>query len=150
MKECNETITVLNRRLNTETGLDEWIPTVIRDVSWHSKVAAAVTQAGLNTATTATVRIPDDADTGGRTYMPPSAYKAAESATGAYTLARGDIIVRGEIEMPGQDMPMPATAGAASVTPAQAKAQFEDCITILSVTDNTRRPHGAHRMVVGA
>lgn len=136
MKACNETITVLNRRVNPDTRLDEWTPTVIRGVSWHSKIAANVTQAGLKAADTATVRIPADADTGGRTYMTPQAYKAVESVSGAYTLARGDILVRAEITE--------------SMTPAQAQAAYEDMVTIISVTDNTRRPRAPHRKVVGA
>lgn len=136
MQQCNETITVLNRRINPDTRLDEWIPTVIHGVSWHSKIVANVTQAGLKAADTATVRIPVDADTGGRSYLTPQAYKAAESTSEAYTLARGDILVRAEITE--------------SMTPAQAQAAYEDVVTIISVTDNTRRPRAPHRKVVGA
>lgn len=136
MQQCNETITVLNRRINPDTRLDEWTPTVIRGVSWHSKIVANVTQAGLKAADTATVRIPVDADTGGRSYLTPQAYKAAESTPEAYTLARGDILVRAEITE--------------SMTPAQAQAAYEDVVTIISVTDNTRRPRAPHRKVVGA
>ena len=134
MKACNETITVLNRRVNPDTRLDEWTPTVIRGVSWH--IVANVTQAGLKAADTATVRIPANADTGGRTYLTPQAYKAAESVSEAYTLARGDVLVRAEITE--------------SMTPAQAQAAYEDVVTIISVTDNTRRPRAPHRKVVGA
>lgn len=150
MQQCNETITVINRKYNPETDRDDWIPTVIHGASWHNKVAATVTQTGLHTADTATVRIPVGADAGGATYMPPAAYKAAESASGAYTLARGDYIIRGDITAPEPDTPTTATAAAASVVPAEVLAQYEDHMTILSVTDNTRRPHGAHRKVMGA
>lgn len=136
MKECNETITVLNRRVNPETRLDEWTPTVIRGVSWYSKLAASVTQTGLKTADMSTVRIPVNACTGGRMYLPPALYNAAVDTSGVYTLARGDIIVRGEVT--------------GSITPAQAQASYEDVLTILSVTDNTRRPNAPHRKVVGA
>lgn len=136
MKECTETITVLNRRLNQATGLDEWQPTVIHGVSWHRRANVSIVQTGLKCADTATVRIPADADTGGRAYLDPAAFKATESPSGAYTLARGDIIVRAELT--------------AALTPAQAQAAYEDCLTIISVTDNTRRPHAPHRKVVGA
>lgn len=136
MKQCTETVTVLNRRHNAETGRDDWIPTIIRGVSWFSEMKAAVTIDGLKTAKTATVRIPVDVNAGGRSYVEPAAYKAAGSVSGAYTLARGDILVRGEV----QDTP----------TPAEVQAAFEDCVTIIGVTDNTRRPRGAHRKVVGA
>ena len=138
MQECNETITVLNRRYDPDRGLDTWIPTVLHGVSWFNKIAATVTQDGLKAANTAIVRIPEGADAGERVYLAPPEYKAAESVSGAYTLARGDIIARGDITG--------GTAG--SITPAQAKAQSEDVLTIISVTDSTRRRHGAHRKVV--
>lgn len=136
MHEATETITVVNRKYNNATGLDDWIPTIITGASWYSKLIASVTQTGLKAADTAAVRIPVDADTQGRTYMPPAAYKAAESVSDAFTLAHGDLIVRGEV--------------AAGLTPAEITAAHDDCFTIVSVSDNTRRPHGAHWKVVGA
>ena len=139
MQQCSETITVLNRKYNPTSGLDEWIPTVIHGVSWFDKVAATVTTAGLKAANTATVRIPEGADTGGRSYMPPPAYKAAASTSGAYTLARGDIVTKGDLTNGGT---------ITSITPASAKAASEDTLTIISVTDNTTRPHAPHRKVV--
>lgn len=136
MFQATETITVLNRRYNTSTGRDEWQATVIAGVSWHSKIAATVTTTGLKTAKTATVRIPVGADASGRAYITPAAFKAAEDTSGAYTLARGDILVRGAVT--------------GDLTPAEVQAANEDCVTITDVIDNTRRPHGAHRRVVGA
>lgn len=138
MQQANETITVINRKLNQETGLDEWTPTIITGASWYSKQIASVTQAGLRSADTASVRIPVGADTQGRTYMTPTAYKAAESISGAFTLARGDLIVRG------------AVASMQDLTPAKIAETYEDSFTIISVVDNTRRPRGQHWKVVGA
>lgn len=140
MFQATETITVLNRKYNSSTGRDEWIATTISGVSWHSKIASTVTQTGLKMAKTATVRIPVGADAGGRSYMTPAAYKAAQDTSGAYTLARGDIIARGVYT------PKPNE----SLTPAKLQETIEDCFTITEVIDNTRRPHGAHRRVVGA
>lgn len=139
MQQCSETITVLNRWYNSSTHLDEWHPTVIQGVSWFNRVAATVTTSGLKAADTATVRIPTSADAGTAAYMTPQAYKAAASPSGAYTLARGDIIARGDL-----------TAGGTitSITPASAKAASDDVLTIISVTDNTRRPNAPHRKVV--
>lgn len=135
MKECNETITVLNRKYNPETKRDEWNTTVIHGVSWYSKIAAAVTQAGLKSADTAVVRIPVDADTGERSYLTPAVYKAAESVSDAYTLARGDVIVHAELTE--------------SMTPAQAQAAYgDDALTIIGTADNTHRPQAPHRRVV--
>lgn len=140
MKQCTETITVLNRRYNPAIGLDEWTPTVIHGVSWHSRIDAAVIQTGQKAKDAATVRIPVGADTGGRTYMTPTAYKAAESVSEAFTLARGDLIVRGTVTTP--------TTG--RLAPANIQQTYEDSFTITSVSDNTRRPHGPHWKVVGA
>lgn len=134
MRQCTETITVYNHKYDPTTGRDLWPATVIKGVSWHGEIKAAVTQNGLKDAKTATVRIPVGADTDGKAYMTPAAYKAAESVLGAYTLARGDILVHGE-----------APDG---LTPAEVQAQYE-CVTILGITDSTTRPHGAHRKVVG-
>lgn len=94
MRECSETITVLNRRTDPSTGLDDWLPTVIHGVSWHGRANVSITTTGLKCADTATVRIPVDADSGARVYLDPVAYKATNTPSGAYTLARGDIIVR--------------------------------------------------------
>ena len=140
MQQANETITVINRRYNKTTHRDDWNPTVITGASWYSKQIAAVTQNGLKAADTATVRIPVGADTGGKTYMPPAAYKAAESVSDAFTLARGDLIVRGAVE----------TTQGQSLTPANVTAAYDDCYTITSATDNTRRPKAPHWKVVGS
>lgn len=139
MQQCTETITIINRRYNTSTGLDDWIPTVITGVSWHSKLTAAVTQTGLKAADTLVVRIPTSADTSGRAYMDPAAYKKAESVSGAFTLAHGDLIVRGTVTQTGQT----------PLTPAQVQAENADCFTIVSVGDNTRRPNAPHWRVSG-
>ena len=140
MQQAVETITVINRKFNPTTGLDEWNPTIITGASWYGKQIASVTQAGLKSADTASVRIPVDADTQGRTYMTPKEYKAAESVSEAYTLAHGDLIVRGVVTAePGQ-----------SLTPAAVTEAHDETYTIISTPDNTRRPHGAHWKVVGA
>ena len=136
MRETNETITVFNQRYDTTTGTDVWTPTVIQGVSWFEATRAAVTQAGLKAADTATVRIPTDADTGRQAYLPPKAYKAAESVSGAFTLAPGDLIVRAAVTTPG-------------LTPSQIQAQYDDTITILGVTDSTHRRRAPHWKVTG-
>jgi len=140
MQQAVETITIINRKFNPATGLDDWNPTIITGASWHGKQIASVTQAGLKSADTASVRIPVGADTQGRTYMTPKEYKAAESVSGAFTLAHGDLIVLGAVTAePGQ-----------SLTPAAVTDTYDEAYTIISTTDNTRRPHGAHWKVVGA
>lgn len=137
MQAAEETITVINRKYNSETGLDDWIPTIITGASWYSKLVASVSTDGLHAADTATVRIPVGADTSGRSYLTPAAYKAAESVSGAFTLAHGDLIVRGAVTTTG-------------LTPAQIQAAHDDCYTIVSAADNTRRPRSPHWKVVCA
>lgn len=140
MHEADETITVINRKFNATTGLDEWNPTVISGVSWHSKLVATVTQTGLKAADTVTVRIPADADTSSKSYMEPLAYKAAADISSAWTLAHGDYIVRGTVTVKQGE----------SLVPADIVAAYDECMTIISTTNNTRRPNGAHWKVVGA
>ena len=140
MQQCSETITVINRKLNATTGLDDWTPTVITGASWFSKLVASVTQAGLKAADTVTVRIPTDADTQSKSYMEPKAYEAAKDVSGAWTLAHGDIIVRGAVTVRQGE----------SLKPADITRAYDECMTIISSTNNTRRPHGAHWKVVGA
>ena len=137
MQEATETITIINRRYDSTAGYDVWTPTVITGASWHSKLVATVTTNGLKAADTATVRIPVAALANGPTSMTPQAYKAAVSVSGAFTLAHGDLIVRGTV-----------TAGKDPLTPKAVQEAYADCFTIISVGDNTRRPREPHWKVV--
>ena len=137
MNVADETITIINRKYNSSTGYDEWKPTVITGASWYSKMVASVTVNGLKAADTATVRIPLAAVPAGTSYMTPQAYKAAVSVSGAFTLANGDLIVRGAV-----------TEGRDPLTPKAVQETYADCFTIISVGDNTRRAHEPHWKVV--
>lgn len=132
MKLCDETITVFNRILDDE-GYDAYIPTVIRGASWFCEVASAVTDTGLNAADKYTIRIPEDADFGGKSYASPAEYKESE---GSFTLRNGDVIVKGEVT----DM---------DLTPAKLQKAFGQIVTILGVTDNRRARNARHWKVVG-
>ena len=134
MKECNETITVFNTSLDAETGYDTYIPTIIRGVSWYCEVASAVDSSGLKAADIFKIRIPVDADFSGKAYVKPAAY-AGGDPTSVFTLGQGDIIVHGEEK--------------ASLNPAQLQEKYGEIVTILGVTDNTRRPHAKHWRVTG-
>ena len=50
MKECNETITVFNTRLDDDKGYDLYVPTIIRGVSWFCEIASNVDSSGLKAA----------------------------------------------------------------------------------------------------
>ena len=130
---CNDTVTVFNARVNPETGGNVWIPTVIAGASWYLTDAATVdaSKGGLVAANKATIRIPVEADTGGKAYADPASYASAEDVSGLWTLTGGDIVVRSAVE--GSDW-----------TPARLKAAYADCVVILGVTDNRRAPRAPH------
>ena len=133
MKLCNDTITVFNARVYPKVGGNVWIPTVISGASWYLTDAATVdaSKGGLVAANKAIIRIPVDADFGGKAYADPVGYASAEDVSGLWTLKGGDIIVRAALE--GTDW-----------TPAELKATCADCVTVLGVTDNRRAPNGKH------
>lgn len=137
MRLCNDTITVLNKRADLENGWDVFVPTIIRGVSWYGDVAVNVGDTGLNAANKFTIRIPVDADFGGKTYVDPVAYKNEPLIAGLFTLANGDIIVKAEITD-------------SSVKPADIKENYPFSCVILGVTDNRRAPKAPHWRVVGS
>lgn len=158
MRLCNETITVFNARVDPGTGGKAWVPTVIAGAGWYATDATTVDGArgGLVAADRVTVRIPEDADAGGKAYVDPVAYAGAESVEGVWTLANGDVVVRGEVASPSAPSPSaqaltPPPEGEASAwTPAALKRAFAECVTVLAVTDNRRAPNARHWRVVGA
>ena len=134
MKECNETITVFNTRLDDEKGYDAYIPTIIRGVSWFCEIASNVDSSGLKAANKFIIRIPVDADFSDKAYVPPAAYAGGDPNT-VFTLKQGDVIVHGEETEP--------------LLPAQLQEKYGELVTILGVTDSSRRPHAKHWKVVG-
>ena len=138
MKLCNDTITVFNARVDPDVGGNVWIPTVIAGASWYLTDAATVdaSKGGLVAANKATIRIPVEANTGGKAYADPVSYASAEDASGLWTLKGGDIVVKGEVT--GGDW-----------TPAKLKAAYAECVTVLAVTDNRRAPNAKHWRITG-
>ena len=137
MKLCGDTITVLNRRWNPETANDEYLTTVITGVSWYGHTVTSADNNGLTAADQFIVRIPQDADTNGKTYVDPIAYKNAVDVSGLFTLAQGDTVIKAEII-------------ATPVKPADVQGTYSDCFTVLGVTDNRRAPNAPHWKVVGS
>lgn len=134
MKQCEETITIFNARLDDVTGYDVYVPTIIRGVSWFCEIASNVDSSGLKAADVFKIRIPVDADFSGKAYVMPAAYAGGDPSA-VFTLGQGDVIVHGEeSEM---------------MTPAQLQQKYGEIVTILGVTDNTGRPHAKHWKVVG-
>jgi len=139
VKLCNDTITVFNARVDPDEGGNVWLPTVITGASWFATDTSTVDESkgGLVAANKATIRIPVEADTGGKVYADPVRYAGAEDASKLWTLKGGDIVVKAAVTGEGW-------------TPAKLKAAYADCVTVLGVTDN-RRPKGiASRRAPGA
>lgn len=136
MKLCNETVTVFNRRWDAEAGKDVYIPTIIHGVSWFCEIASAVDSTGLHAANRLYVRIPADANFGGKRYVDPVTFAAETIVSGLFTLSNGDVIVKAAV----QD---------STLKPAQLHERYADCMTILGVTDNRRAPNAPHWKVVG-
>ena len=139
MKLCNDVITVFNARVDPDVGGNVWAPTVITGASWYMTDASTVdtSKGGLVAANKVTIRIPENANTGGKTYADPLTYADAESVSGLWTLANGDVIVKGD------------ASATANPTPAKLKKAYADCVTVLGVTDNRRAPNAPHWRVVG-
>ena len=136
MHLCNETVTVFNKKLDADRGWDVYNPTVITGVSWYCEIASSVDANGLHAANRFTIRIPTDANFGGKTYIDPIAYANEPITADVFTLANGDIIIKGETTE--------------SLSPAQLKELYPDFCTILGVTDNRRAPNAPHFKVVGS
>ena len=134
MRLCNETITVFNAKMNAATGSDDYHGTVISGVSWFSEIVSTVNE-GLKAANKFTIRIPENANFGGKVYTDPLTYANAEDVTGLFTLRNGDIVVRGAVADSG-------------IRPAALHKNYE-AFTVLGVTDD-RRARAPHWKVVGA
>lgn len=136
MKLCDATITVYNARLDRELDATVYVPTIINGVSWYGSVKSTVDASGLKAANQYMVRIPLDADMGGKSYTDAREYKSADDVSGLFTLNEGDFIVKG------------AFPDVLTVPPS--KSATGDFFTILATTDNRRAPKSPHWKVIGA
>ena len=136
MNLCNDVITVFNAKFNPATGSDDYNVTAISGVSWFCEIVSNVDSSGLKSANRFTIRIPETADFGGKTYAAPRDYAGAADVSGAFTLQNGDVVVHGAVAESG-------------LRPAALHKQYE-AFTILGVTDNRRAPNAPHWKVVGA
>lgn len=55
---CNDIVTIVQRKYDTEADTESYLSTVINGVSWFSKLATAVTEKGVKTADITYIRIP--------------------------------------------------------------------------------------------
>lgn len=138
MKLCNDTLTLFNARLDKVRDCTVYEKTVITGISWYGTVKTTVGDTGLKSANEFIIRIPLDADFGGKEYCDGESYTKAEDVSAKFTLKQGDVIVKGIV-------PDSIT------TPAQATKAYPDTsFTIRGVTDNRRAPNAKHWKVVGA
>lgn len=133
MKLATDTITVFNRYLDQINDNDAWIGTVISGVSYFAQVKTAVTDKGLSSAETVSIRVPVDAECQGKQYVTPVAFASAEDKTDKFCFAPGDMIVHGAAQFDE------------STTLPKLKEKYgAEMVTIVGATDNryTRRaPH---------
>jgi hypothetical protein len=136
----NADITVYNRHYNKTTRLDEWFRTQICGVNWYGGQAVSVTDSGLQSADTYTVRIPVVSAPQGKQFVLPENYAAAEgdALTGLWTLQAGDIVVRGLV--------------ADDITKtADVTGKYSQCFTVTGWRDNRRgSPAVQHWRIDGA
>ena len=138
IKLCNETITVFNARFDAENDRDVYYATIISGASWYDEIASTVDSSGLKAADRYTIRIPIDADFGGKSYVDPISYtREGVDPSQIFTLKSGDIVVKG------------AVIADTDIRPAELQKQFAEVATILGVTDNRRAPNAPHWKVVG-
>lgn len=122
--------------LDQEADLDVYNGTVITGVSWHCEIASNVDSSGLKAADKFTIRIPDDADFNGKTYVDPITYAESGDPAKNFTLKNGDIIVKGAVAVENP-------------RPSDLQTQYAAVVTVLGVTDNHRSTHAPHWKVVG-
>jgi hypothetical protein len=83
MRHANKTVTVYHKIWDPEKGMDVYKGTVLKGVSFFSKVATAVTTDGLTAASEAVLRIPEEV-------VPED-----------LTLENGDLVCEGELQTEG-------------------------------------------------
>lgn len=83
MRHANKTVTVYHKSWNPEKGVDIYKGTVLKGVSFFSKVATSVTTEGLTAASEAVLRIPEE-------IIPVD-----------FALVNGDLVCEGELQTEG-------------------------------------------------
>ncbi|MGN0363695.1 MAG: DUF6751 family protein [Bilifractor sp.] len=135
MKLCNDVITVFNTYLDRENDTEAYQPTIIKGVSWYCEIASAVTDDGLKAANKFTIRVPENADFGGRSYVSAAEFSNSEDRDKIFTFQQGDVIVHAE--------------ETEALSPSDLSEKYGEIVTILGVTDNRRAHNARHWKIVG-
>jgi hypothetical protein len=135
MKLSTDVITVYNKYTDPTTRFQKYIPTVIKNIHWFGEQQVNVISTGLYEADKYTIRVPIDADFGGKEYVTPKTYERSTDRTNQFTFAEGDVIVHGEHVVE-------------NAKPAMLQEEFDDVVIVLSITDNSKAPNAQHWKVV--
>lgn len=124
----NADITIFNKRYNADRRTELFYPTQIRGVSFYKRKNVAWKKKETSSDDEYTIRIPIDADMGGKEYMEAKAYEALsdEEFSGYWTLQPGAIIIKGLSDME-------------TATETELDKTYADAIRIMNFTDNTDR-----------
>lgn len=111
------------------SGAEHYQRTVLVAVAWENRKASNVLRSGLLAADSAVVYIPFSL---GANHLDPHAWAALTTKTGKWTLAVGDVIVKGLVTDEIHD----AVVGPPAIpafTMTNLKALYDDVVTIKSV-----------------
>lgn len=88
----NQTITILNKlkRVDNDTGLDQWYKTVLNDVAWYTDSARSAGNHDVYIGTYITILIPFHDE-----YCDYLEWRNLKEREKFYTMSTGDYIIRG-------------------------------------------------------
>lgn len=141
--QTNADCTIYNARLDSETGYDVYVKTIIKGVHWFSQMLNTVTGTGLASAESLTMRIPDTAVADfDKSFITPAKWRALTTLESEehYTLQPGDKIVKG-----AQDFEVTGLTGHKW---SDIEKNFDEVMTIVGHADN-RSGGLPHIKVVG-
>lgn len=120
----NADITIFNKRYIKAERTEKFVPSVVRGVYLYFQKAVSG-GSDRKRSDSYIIRIPEDADTGGKEYVSQKEYAALddEVCSGYWTLQPGAIIVRG-------------VAGPKAATETELMKEFQDVITVTNFSDN--------------
>ncbi len=133
----NTDITIYNKYTDPTTRAEKYQRTVVSDVVWQGAKASSAANGGLLASNSAAIYIPM---VRGTQYVKPIAWQALVTKTGKWTLAEGDVIVKGIVtdEITG------------GTTMTTLKATYDDVLTITSVDTMDQGSANMQHWQVGA
>lgn len=125
----NADITIFNRRYDASTRQDRLIPTIIRGCSLYMSNGSSGSLQNRSPKASYKIRIPIDADAGGKCYIDGNAYKNLDDdeAWAFWTLQPDCVIVPYAVEE------------AEGVTITELTKMYGSVITVTDYSDNTTR-----------